>query len=283
MISEQSVTKKLDQYIYLVCSDSEKSKLEESIQNFLNRDIPMGISDVNTDISELKYFYQQAKERLFALNKEENCSQYPEREVSSLKTAVDNSDVKRAGLLLDELLDVIEVVDDTMSSVILWEVSEIFKVDREQLLRLQKDNRDNLKAFSIGFLKEMKKKVETLKKRETEKNSGYKKRDIMDVLNYIYENYLDDNFSVKSMASHFQTSVSNISHFFKKNMEVTISQYVEQIKLERAKEMLKTSDKKVSEIAEILRYANSTAFIEMFKKYEGVTPGAYRESSDKEK
>ena len=269
--------------IYLVCSDSEKSKLEESIQNFLNRDIPMGISDVNTDISELKYFYQQAKERLFALNKEENCSQYPEREVSSLKTAVDNSDVKRAGLLLDELLDVIEVVDDTMSSVILWEVSEIFKVDREQLLRLQKDNRDDLKAFSIGFLKEMKKKVETLKKRETEKNSGYKKRDIMDVLNYIYENYLDDNFSVKSMASHFQTSVSNISHFFKKNMEVTISQYVEQIKLERAKEMLRTSDKKVSEIAEILRYANSTAFIEMFKKYEGVTPGVYRESSDKEK
>lgn len=269
--------------IYLVCSDSEKSKLEESIQNFLNRDIPMGISDVNTDISELKYFYQQAKERLFALNKEENCSQYPEREVSSLKTAVDNSDVKRAGLLLDELLDVIEVVDDTMSSVILWEVSEIFKVDREQLLRLQKDNRDNLKAFSIGFLKEMKKKVETLKKRETEKNSGYKKRDIMDVLNYIYENYLDDNFSVKSIASHFQTSVSNISHFFKKNMEVTISQYVEQIKLERAKEMLRTSDKKVSEIAEILRYANSTAFIEMFKKYEGVTPGVYRESSDKEK
>lgn len=269
--------------IYLVCSDSEKSKLEESIQNFLNRDIPMGISDVNTDISELKYFYQQAKERLFALNEEENCSQYPEREVSSLKTAVDNSDVKRAGLLLDELLDVIEVVDDTMSSVILWEVSEIFKVDREQLLRLQKDNRDNLKAFSIGFLKEMKKKVETLKKRETEKNSGYKKRDIMDVLNYIYENYLDDNFSVKSMASHFQTSVSNISHFFKKNMEVTTSQYVEQIKLERAKEMLRTSDKKVSEIAEILRYANSTAFIEMFKKYEGVTPGVYRESSDKEK
>ena len=64
-------------------------------------------------------------------------------------------------------------------------------------------------------MKEMKKKVETLKKRETEKNSGYKKRDIMDVLNYIYENYLDDNFSVKSMASHFQTSVSNISHFFK--------------------------------------------------------------------
>ncbi|WP_422666780.1 hypothetical protein [Blautia hansenii] len=38
----------------------------------------------------------------------------------------------------------------------------------------------------------------------------------------------------------------------------------------------------MSEIAETLRYANSTVFIEMFKKYEGVTPGVYRDDSDKE-
>ena len=101
-------------------------------------------------------------------------------------------------------------------------------------------------------------------------------------MSYVHEHYLDDNFSVKGMSAYFETSVSNLSHFFKKNMEVTISQYVEQIKLERAKEMLQSSDKKISEIAETLRYANSTVFIEMFKKYEGVTPGVYRDDSDKE-
>lgn len=79
------------------------------------------------------------------------------------------------------------------------------------------------------------------------------------------------------MAACFDTSVSNLSHFFKKNMQVSISQYVEKIKLERAKELLADSDKKISEIAQLLRYGNSTVFIEMFKKYEGITPGGYRE------
>lgn len=104
----------------------------------------------------------------------------------------------------------------------------------------------------------------------------------MDILTYIHEHYLDDNFSVKYMAGYFDTSVSNLSHFFKKNMQISISAYVEQIKLDRAKSLLTESDRKVSEIAQMLRYANSTVFIEMFKKYEGITPGNYREMMWKE-
>ena len=61
-------------------------------------------------------------------------------------------------------------------------------------------------------------------------------------------------------------------------MGVTISQYIDQIKLDKAKELLADSDSKISEIAQRLRYNNSTVFIEMFKKYEGVTPGGYREN-----
>ena len=111
-----------------------------------------------------------------------------------------------------------------------------------------------------------------------EKIAGYRKRNIVDILSYIHEHYLDDNFSVKYLAAYFETSISNISHFFKKNMGVTISQYIDQIKLDKAKELLADSDSKISEIAQRLRYNNSTVFIEMFKKYEGVTPGGYREN-----
>ena len=77
---------------------------------------------------------------------------------------------------------------------------------------------------------------------------------------------------------HFETSISNISHYFKKNVGVSISQYIDQIKLDKAKELLENSDSKISEIAKMLRYNNSTVFIEMFKKYEGMTPGGYREN-----
>lgn len=111
-----------------------------------------------------------------------------------------------------------------------------------------------------------------------EKTAGYKKRNIVDILSYIHEHYLDDNFSVKYLAAYFETSISNISHFFKKNVGVSISQYIDQIKLDKAKELLESSDSKISEIAKMLRYNNSTVFIEMFKKYEGMTPGGYREN-----
>lgn len=109
----------------------------------------------------------------------------------------------------------------------------------------------------------------------------YQKRSIMDILDFLHEHYLEDNFSANYLAGHFETSVSNISHFFKKSMGITISQYIEQMKLEQAKEMLKNSNKSISEIAGELRYANSTVFIGMFKKNERLTPGGYREMLQK--
>lgn len=63
---------------------------------------------------------------------------------------------------------------------------------------------------------------------------------------------------------------------------MSISQYVENIKMERARELLEESDRKVSEIAQLLRYGSSTVFIEVFKKQTGMTPGAYREQIRKQ-
>ena len=117
---------------------------------------------------------------------------------------------------------------------------------------------------------------------QAEAAGGYRKKNIVDVLTYIHEHYLEDNFSVKYMASEFETSVSNLSHFFKKNQGMSISQYVENIKMERARELLEESDRKVSEIARLLRYGSSTVFIEVFKKQTGMTPGAYREQIRKQ-
>ena len=52
--------------------------------------------------------------------------------------------------------------------------------------------------------------------------------------------------------------------------------------MERARELLEESDRKVSEIAQLLRYGSSTVFIEVFKKQTGMTPGAYREQIRKQ-
>lgn len=268
--------------IYLVCTDEPARELEKKIATLATGDVQIGIGDLTTDVSKLRQSYQQAKERRNKLPGNKGRSSYPEREIISLKEAMKNNDGTRASLLLDEISDYMKDTDATIATGILWDVSRIFDIDRNKVLEEKGQENLSINEFGKQFLEDMKKKVALAPKPVQEKASGYRKRDIVDVLSYVHEHYLDDNFSVKGMSAYFETSVSNLSHFFKKNMEVTISQYVEQIKLERAKKMLQSSDKKISEIAETLRYANSTAFIEMFKKYEGVTPGAYREDSDKE-
>ena len=83
------------------------------------------------------------------------------------------------------------------------------------------------------------------------------------------------------MAAEFDVSVSNLSHFFKKNTGVTISNYITSIKLERAKYILLNSDKTIEDIAKSLGYSNATVFIEMFKKNTGESPGNYRKTQIK--
>ena len=97
-----------------------------------------------------------------------------------------------------------------------------------------------------------------MKKEEPEAEGGCRRRSITDILTYLHEHYLDPGFSAKYMAAYFDTSVSNLSHFFKKNMGVSISAYVDRIKLEKAKQLLRDSDLKVGEIAELLQYGSST-------------------------
>ena len=84
---------------------------------------------------------------------------------------------------------------------------------------------------------------------------------------------------MKYMAACFDVSVSNLSHFFKKNMGISLSSYIDRIKLDKAKELLTESNSRVGEIAEFLQYGSSTGFAVMFKKYEGMTPKEYRERS----
>jgi len=48
------------------------------------------------------------------------------------------------------------------------------------------------------------------------------------------------------------------------------------LRLAEAKRLLGETDMKIEEIAEAVGYLGSNAFIRIFRKYEGITPGKYR-------
>lgn len=69
--------------------------------------------------------------------------------------------------------------------------------------------------------------------------------------------------------------------FFKTETGLTVSHYIQSLKMEDAKKMLRDTDMKVYDIAESLGYSQSQQFSVAFKKMTGDTPHTYRKKSNR--
>lgn len=93
---------------------------------------------------------------------------------------------------------------------------------------------------------------------------------------YLSQNYRDANFTVQQAADHFQLSISNLSHYFKNHVGVSVSEYVEQLRMQAAQELLTQTRYSVARIAAEVGYAQPATFMRAFKKVSGVSPTVYR-------
>ena len=95
------------------------------------------------------------------------------------------------------------------------------------------------------------------------------------VTGYIRE-HLTEEFSVDQMAQDLFLSRSYLSTKFKKETGMTLSQYIQEQKIEKAKSLLKTTDRSILEIATYLGFSSQGYFQNVFKKLTGMTPKEYR-------
>lgn len=94
-------------------------------------------------------------------------------------------------------------------------------------------------------------------------------------IEYIQQNQ-EERITLSRMASLCKVSDSYFSKLFAKEGLGSISVYVNNTKMARAKEMLKTTDWSIRCIAHNLAYDDSSYFIKVFKKNTGLTPEEYR-------
>ena len=106
-----------------------------------------------------------------------------------------------------------------------------------------------------------------------------RKSQLEEFMRYISRNYDDYGFSIQNMADHFQVSISNLSHYFKDQSGENISDYVNDLRMRKAKNLLTDTDKSLQEIVPEIGYANVSSFIRKFKQVTGTTPGDYRKLS----
>ena len=266
-----------DIYMWLVLSCEEKESIEKKLDAFAEAGARFERGAIISDIGKIKESYEMTIRKIKRTYS--SVDDYPRMEMEALKDAVALGEESRVDIILREIREIISESEEVTAILASFETLYMLGLDSRKFYALVRNRsfsrQDVLNIFDMA-LEERRHRTEP--KEGTEAEAGCRKRSITDALAYLHEHYLDPGFSAKYMAASFDTSVSNLSHFFKKNMGVSISAYVDQIKLEKAKQLLRDSDLKVGEIAELLQYGSSTGFAVMFKKYEGMTPKEYREN-----
>lgn len=89
--------------------------------------------------------------------------------------------------------------------------------------------------------------------------------------------HLKDGISMKEMADLCHLSPSYFSRTFNRETGESFANYINRRKIALAKELLRETNKSISQIAEETGYINISNFIAVFKRMEGVTPSVYRQ------
>ena len=190
------------------------------------------------------------------------------REISALQTALEQCFIHRKGVYI--LLN--SVVMSTLETVQQFGFSSdtVFELIRAHIPPKTELSVEDLKDWLKHYLTD----INTLIKR---KQTEGIERWIQEVKNYVDANYRF-GVSLTTLASRFNVSASYLSKLFSDYVGENFSDYVRNKKLQRAKELLKTTDMRIYEIADYLGFNDANYFSTWFSKSVGLSPTEYRES-----
>nr|WP_243735164.1 helix-turn-helix domain-containing protein [Paenibacillus turpanensis] len=101
-------------------------------------------------------------------------------------------------------------------------------------------------------------------------------RSIQAMLGYIETNYDSCEFSLQAMSERFGMALPNLGQFFKERTGQTLLEYTTTLRMEKAKQLLITTQLPLKTVSEEVGYYNVSSFIRRFKQLTGMTPGEYR-------
>ena len=111
----------------------------------------------------------------------------------------------------------------------------------------------------------------------THMQQTYENELLNDILLYI-DNNIYEKISVSTLCDHFCISTSMLHSLFRKNMNNTAKNYINELKLSKSKELIRHSTHTLSEISEMLGFSSIHYFSKKFKSYFNISPTEYSKS-----
>lgn len=97
-------------------------------------------------------------------------------------------------------------------------------------------------------------------------------------IKYINEHFTED-IDLKKLANIEHYNISYYSEWFKNNMKVSPVEYIQNLRVKKAKELLLNTNLTILHIAQMIGYKHNSSFTRTFKDLEKITPAEFRKKS----
>ena len=153
------------------------------------------------------------------------------------------------------------------------DTNEMESADTEEVLAESGKNMES----AIAYAKKMISQAITLR----DQNSGNKNRSILKTaVDFIDSHYMEEDISLNTVANVANVSSNHFSALFSQNMGQTFIEYLTTLRMNKAKELLRCTGMRSSEIAGEIGYKDAHYFSYLFKKTQGMTPSDYRKARE---
>lgn len=285
--------------------DFIQTKIERTVENYVLKDLGeckgkiIGVGKVVTCISELVASYKEAKKALCysIIDPDSKIFRYSESKdkvqiiipieeyEKELIINLTCGNVEKVKKILDiewnKILSIQNIDMDSITIHMLNLCHILLKVNTRISDDIQKiinnfNNIDYLLSYrSINEINFELYKLYELTARKYIRESGGKQSVALSVKEFININYHND-IKLDEIAKLFHVSASYLSRVFKKEIGLNINEYITELRIEKAKQILRRGDVSINKLACMIGFSNHMYFHRVFKKLTGETPKEYQ-------
>lgn len=197
---------------------------------------------------------------------------YVPHEYYSLGDIWDTHWISFGGFAIEETLSVFHI-----STADVFELKEHKNLDVyfKKIYNMSKSNHSHSGLYMSGLLYEFLIEYNRTITHKTSIDNMSSNETIKSVIQYIDDHYRE-TITLKDLCTAHNVSAQHLCRLFQKYLNLRPMEYINLIRIQEAKALLKYSQYSITEIAKQVGFLNCNYFCILFKKLESMTPGEYR-------
>ncbi|KIL40671.1 hypothetical protein SD70_12230 [Gordoniibacillus kamchatkensis] len=277
-------------------------KANRLFRQYSNMSVTVGIGDMHDDVSMTYQSYLQAghaarhrflqgRDRVILFrdirdHDSKGVSWHPLEQEAAIVRAIRQGKSEEARAVIRDITDNIgqrqiplraaelicfDVVNTMIKTFIELELQADSRIDERlrSLIAAQYETMEELESMLTSLCDDL---CAYIGKQTEHKHAGLTEK----LTDFVAEHYCDSSISLESISSRFGLSPSYVTRIFKEHTGQPLMRYIDMMRMNKAKQLLKDSDMPLKDIMDEVGYIDATNFIRKFKKNEGITPIQYR-------